>query len=42
MNVKEKELELKAMAEAGAKRCLACFFYLCRCLKGLKEKDKRP
>ena len=32
--------ELRAMKTKGANRCLACYFFNCRCLKGLKGKTK--
>ena len=30
--------ELRAMKAPGATRCLACYFFNCRCKKGLKSK----
>lgn len=32
--------ELEAMRKAGAKRCLACAFFVCQCAEGLEAKNK--
>lgn len=34
-----KENEIAESEKPGATRCLACFFYLCRCAKGLEDKS---
>ena len=32
--------ELEAQDKKGAKRCLACYFFICQCAKGLKAKNE--